>query len=149
MILDDILQAVVDAVQATTPEDDDGAPAQFAELAAGDLAETGQDRNFVVESLRIADREWTGTPGYAERTVELDLRIKYINEGRSRRRALCLVAQDGQRLQDTVVAAVRGVPGVGAFDSNGLAAINDGDDPSVVYLVIPYVCEYTDEIVVN
>lgn len=149
MILDDILQAVVDAVHATDPESDDGAPSAFAELEAGALDESGQDRNFVVEGLRVEDREWTGTPGYGERTLELSVRIKYVNEGRSRRKSLCLIAQDGQRLQDTVVAAVRMVPGVGAFDSNGFATIDDGVDPSVQYLVIPYLCEYTDSVVAN
>lgn len=148
MIVNDIVSEIVGAVSDLTPETDSTAPPAFMPLAAGTIEESGQDRNFELVGFSTEDREWTGVPGYAERTLRCTVRVKAINEGRAEWEHRMRLMQDAQRLQDYVVTRVRLVAGVGAFDSDGNASIEqDGLEPSIFYVNVPFVCEYTDAVV--
>lgn len=148
MIVDAIVSEIIAAVSDLTPEADSTAPAGFVALATGTLEESGQDRNFELVDFGAVDREWTGTPGYAERTLRCAVRLKAINEGRAEWEHRMRLTQDAQRLQDYVVGRVRLVPGVGAFDCDGSASVEqDAQEPSIFYLHVPFVCEYTDAVV--
>lgn len=113
MITDDILDAVENAVVATTPATDTGgAPAQFRHLTAFESlkASTVSDRVFTV-SLNRGDpdgwRDGTGTAGVGHYVVNVDVAVRYQNEGRTVRAFEKILAEDRRRIIDKVPVYVR------------------------------------------
>lgn len=166
MIVDNIIDAVETAVEGAAVTADStsvgvggdnpdaitvaGAPAQFAGLDNGTLEDSGQDRNFVVEVSSVEKVDGTGTTGTTNRRIRLAVRIKFVSEGRGRRAFQSLVFSDACRIQDRVEVALNAIScgGVGVCYSEPGADLSwSYNEATVAYLNVPFVIEYTDDLV--
>lgn len=151
MILDDIVDAAHTAVEAMTPTSYAifGGPAQFEEIESGDLEDVGVDRQFEIRIDGNEERTSTGTTGKCDRVLKWTLRVLYQNEGRNERQARTAIVQDGTQLQDKVASYINtSVSAVCTF-SDGTLTLKSGDDPGVVVLEVPFISEYTDDIITS
>lgn len=153
MIVDEILDAVVDAVTGVTVTTDSGAPSQFSHLQAFEslARSTSGDRVFMV-SLNRADpdgwRDGTGTVGVGAFYVTVDVAVRYVNEGRTSWAFEQILAQDRRKIIDGVCQYVReqaNVAGVGECLYIG-GTITDSERSRAVVSSFSFRVEYQDTI---
>ena len=153
MIVDDILGAVVDAVEGVTPATDAGAPSSFSHLTAFERIQKSspKDRVFEVKLNRSDPDMWhdgTGTVGVGMYYVKVDVVVRYVNEGRTSWEFEQILAQDRRKIIDGVCQYVReqaGITGAGECVYEG-GSIIDGEGSRIVLSLFTFRVEYTDTI---
>lgn len=150
MIVDEILGAIVDAVEGVTPATDAGAPGQFAHLTAFEPVQLG-DRMFYVTLNRSDPDGWrdgTGTDGIGTYYLTADVGVCYVNEGRTTWAFEQILAQDRRLIIDGVCQYVReqaNITGVGECVYLG-GSVVDSERTKNVVSSFTFRVEYTDTI---
>lgn len=151
MIIDDIIAGVVTAVTGAAVTTDNDSPAQFVEYSDGPLEESPSDRSFVIAINGTGPIDYTSLTGQTRRTVEMAVRVMFYNEGRSDTEFAKVIWQDLHRIQDRVFVYFNNgnVAGADNLRTDGNAVVTDSPEPRKKYASIPFVCEYTDDVVTS
>ena len=153
MIVDEILGYFATATAAFTDASDTGSPTAFVEDSNAGGLEAAQDKHFEVGLIALADVSHTGVDSQVAQMagyLRCYVRIKFVNEARSRREMHAIIAQDVRGLQDYLQKYVRERGGgVGECVIDGEATLEQGEDASIVYAYLPFRVDYVDTLVTS
>lgn len=153
MIVDEILGHFATATAAFSDVSDTGSPSAFVEDAGPGGLAAAQDKHFEVGLVALADVSHTGVDGQSAQMagyLRSYVRIKFVNEARSRREMHAIIAQDVRGLQDYLQKYVRDQGGgIGECVIDGEATLEDGEDASIIYAYLPFRVDYVDTLVTS
>ena len=154
-----IMASVVLCVEATVPRSRANQPAQFKECDKTELHESGGDRMFqLVPMSGGGETDNNGmvgsTSGQVERFLRFGVEVKFRKGKATNSEFLGGIYEDLYSIGDRLQRQLREhayPPSSGALDGlrtvvlDGEYGIREGEDPGIMYAVIPLRAEFTDD----